>query len=379
MVTPAMKTKAMDNIRKAKVQLVLQQPFFASIVLNRAISLDDSLPTAFITASGKIVMGTEFVSKQTVQQTMGLLAHEAMHYAMLHHMRVGWRKARPANVAMDKVINDILLASRMELPEGGTFQDGARDYAWEQLYDENDRGGGGGGEGGDYTPGTGNDDLSGEGMDTVTAEDIQKIKQELIQAATAAKARGNMPVGMEQLIEGLVNPKTPWHQLLERWMTGFKREDMTWSRPRKSMSHVIYLPSHSKRPTMECVVIQMDESGSVGLEERKHFFGHVNKIIESCNPEKIYLLHTDSKVHLAEEFTMDDLPIEYKNVACGGTDMTVGFDWCAENGITPDVFVCLTDGETPFGEPPGYPVVWLITTDQVATHGETIPYEVTED
>jgi predicted metal-dependent peptidase len=375
-VTPAMRAKAQENLRKAKVQLVLHQPFFASIVLKRSIQMDDAMPTACMTANGKIIVGTEFLSKQTVQKTVGLLAHESMHYAMLHHQRVGWRKPRPANKAMDKVINDILTASGMELPDGGVMQAGARDYAWEQLYNEDDDDGGG-----EYQPGTGNDDLSSEGVNDMGPEEIQQIKQELIQAATAAKAKGTMPAGLEQLIKDIVNPPTPWHQLLERFMLLQIKAGTSWKRPNKRwVCHDLYMPSQDVEPRMGTVVIQMDESGSVGMAERRHFFGHVNKIIESCKPEKIYLLHTDARVHLAEEFTMDDLPINYKNVACGGTDMTVGFGWVEEQGIEPDVFVCLTDGETPWlSEPAGYPVVVLCTTDAELPFCEMISYEVTED
>ena len=57
--------------------------------------------------------------------------------------------------------------------------------------------------------------------------------------------------------------------------------------------------------------------------------------------------------------------------------MTAGFKWCEDNGVSPDVFICLTDGYTPFGEVQDYPVLWLITTQDIAApHGETIFYDV---
>lgn len=376
-MNPTIRAKAEDNIRKAKVQLVLYQPFYASIVLKRDIQLRDDVPTAYMTAGGQMVLGTEFVSKQTVAQTVGLMAHEASHYAFLHHMRLGWRKPRPANVAMDKVINDILLNSGMELPDGGVTQADAREYAWEQLYKE-DEGGGGGGD--QYQPGNGNDDLSMDGLDKLDAEQVQQIKQELIQAAMAAKSRGNMPAGLEGLVDKIVNPRTPWHQLLERHMLLMIKANRSWRRPNKRfIGQDLYMQSAGQEPRMGTVVVVSDESGSVGNEERRHFAGHFNAILEQCKPEKVHLLHVDTQVHKAEEFSVEDLPIEFKTYACGGTDMTAAFRWVEENGIEPDVMVFLTDGETPFGEPPGYPVVWLITTDAVAPHGETIPYEVTEE
>jgi predicted metal-dependent peptidase len=56
--------------------------------------------------------------------------------------------------------------------------------------------------------------------------------------------------------------------------------------------------------------------------------------------------------------------------------MPAGFDYCDEHGITPDVFVCLTDGYTDFGQAQHYPVVWCISSDIEAPHGENIHFEM---
>lgn len=378
-VTAAMRTAADNNIRKAKVKLVLSQPFFASIVLKRRIEINDTVPTAYCTAAGKIVCGTAFVSKLNVMQTVFLLAHEAMHYVSLHHMRRGWRKPRPANVAMDKVINDILIASNVgeQIPEG-IYMDGARDYAWEQLYDEDDDGGKGGDDG--YEPGSGNDDLSDEGLGDVDQQQVENIRRELIDARTAAKKQGNMPAGLEKLVEGIVNPKTPWYQLTERYMLQLVKAGVSWKRPNKrymAQDDELYLPSTDKEPRMGTLVIQSDESGSIDVVTTQHWSGHINALISACRPERVIVLHTDTCVAKAEEFTEEDLPIQFKTYAGGGTDMTAGFKWCEDNAVSPDVFICLTDGETPFGEPQDYPVLWLITSEGItAPHGETIFYDV---
>jgi hypothetical protein len=40
------------------------------------------------------------------------------------------------------------------------------------------------------------------------------------------------------------------------------------------------------------------------------------------------------------------------------------------------VFVCLTDGYTDFGQDPGYPVVWCISSDVDAPWGDNIHFEL---
>ena len=202
----------------------------------------------------------------------------------------------------------------------------------------------------------------------------------LIQARQAAAKQGTLPAGLERLIEDIVNPVTPWHILLERFMMLQIKAGVSWRRPNKRfVGHDLYLPSTDVQPKMGTLVIESDESGSIDVVTTTHWNGHINKIIELCRPERVIVLHTDTVVAKAEEFEADDYPIVFKTYAAGGTDMTAGFKWCVDNGVEPDVFVCLTDGHTPFGEAPGYPVVWLITTHGIeAPHGETIYYEITE-
>lgn len=374
-VTPAVRTKARDNLRKARVQLVLHQPFFAAIALRRTIRIDDNTPTAFVTPRGDITLGAAFTASLSVQQTCFLLAHEAMHYAMLHHVRIGARNKRNANLAQDKVINDILTASGMTPPDMGVFQPGAKDYAWEQLYQEptdEERQQQTG-----YNAGDGTDDL-GEGPEP-DAQQMEEIKQELAQAMQVAKSQGKLPVGMSRIVEDIINPPTPWFQLLERFMLYLVKEGVSFRRPNKRfMCHDLYMPSHDVKPRLGTVVIQIDESGSIGAKELAHFSGHANRIIEVCNPERVIVLHTSSHVAKVEEFTPEDYPIKFQQHTTGGTDMAAGIRWCNDEGIEPDVFVCLTDGYTPWGEPPMFPVAWLITSNIVAPYGETIHYEVCE-
>jgi uncharacterized protein (DUF2267 family) len=106
---------------------------------------------------------------------------------------------------MDKVINDILKQSGLTPPKEGVFMDGARAYAWEELYVHPEDGGSGGGD--EYEPGNGNDDL-GDGP-TPTAEDVEEIKRELIQARQAAKSQGKMIGALYSMLERAFNDVLP--------------------------------------------------------------------------------------------------------------------------------------------------------------------------
>ena len=85
------------------------------------------------------------------------------------------------------------------------------------------------------------------------------------------------------------------------------------------------------------------------------------------------MLYVDSDVAGMQQFRNGQIAVHTVKPEGGlGTDMTAAFRWCTENRIKPDALIVLTDGYTPYGTAPGYPVLWAMTTDQQAPYGLTI-------
>lgn len=380
-ITPAMRAQAETVLKKAKVRLAIDHPFFSTMLMKSEVVLDDGIPTACVNARGHIRVGTAFASQRTIQEMMFVLAHEIMHPSLMHFSRRKHRDAYEWNVAGDKVINDILVEAGFTKIDGCIYQQGASAHTAEDLYQEPPGGGGGKGQ---YQPGTGIADMDdSEPMDEATAKEVEEQwRVTVAQAKNVAKATGKMPAGLEKMVDKIISPITPWHKLLERFMTSLVKGDYSWRRPNKKFIHGgLYLPSHNMLPQMGTVVIQSDESGSISDREREHFAGHINKILETCRPEKVIVLHTDTRVHKqVDEYTLDDLPIKFKTYCCGGTDMRAGFEWVEKNLCEqPDIFITLTDGYSPWPDKPTpYASVVLCTTDTEVPFGEVIRYEITE-
>src|ERR1051326_2727353 len=155
-VTPAIRKAAEDVLKKAKVQLAIHHPFWFQIAFGRKITLSDTVSTAYITKRGRITIGTHFLAELSVQQAVFLLAHESMHYAMLHTLRRCAREHKKWNIACDAVINDLLQQSKVgEFIDGGVNMPGSKDKTSEKVFDElpnppSGKGKGKGQGGGDY-------------------------------------------------------------------------------------------------------------------------------------------------------------------------------------------------------------------------------------
>ena len=377
-----------SKMDKAKAQIVLDQPFFASILLRRKLVETDKIPTLAVNQAGTIYYNNEFTEKLPVPQLVWGLCHEVLHVVGQHASRRGHRNPKKWNYAGDAWINDTLDDAGIgeRIPQTVNMP-GSKDDTVENIYnalpeqDGNDDGKCDFGQPGGSNDGLGDDIIEGGDDGNPMTEDEKReiegqIKVEIAEAAQAAKMRGKLSGRLQDMVTSILDVKTPWHEILEKHMVSQVKQGQTWRRANRRYQDV-YLPSTDKLPQMGELVIQVDVSGSISKQELDHYNGHLQRIIEQCRPDKTHVLYTDTEVVRHDEFDCGE-EFHLSFFSGGGTDMPAGFKYCAEHGIQPDVFVCLTDGYTDFGEPQDYPIVWCISSDMEATHGENIHFELAE-
>jgi len=331
-----------------------------------------------MSATGQMYLNPEFVEPLSVRNTMFLLAHEALHYMLSHGLRRKHRDPQAWNIAADKVINDTLIDARVgDFIDGGVTFDGARNNAAEELYDDNDVGGG-------WPGGIGND--VGDPVDADTGKPLDdaqihqleaQAKIDTIQSAKAAKAVGKLPGSIERMVDELVNVSTPWHQILERFMQSKVKNDYSWRRPnRRFISKGLYIPGLDHTPSMGTVVIAVDTSCSIGDDELAMFSGHINRILETCSPEKVVVIYCDAEVNHVDEYTNEDLPVKLIGYGGGGTAFEPVFDYVDANDIDPEVVIYLTDG---YGDQheftSAHETIWVTTHCEDFNWGTVIKYE----
>jgi predicted metal-dependent peptidase len=369
-------TEVERKVAKAKSLLILDHPLWGTAVSKRPIIYTDAVPTAGVSATGQMYLNPSFVNPLTVKKIMFLLAHEAMHYMLGHAFRRKHREQMPWNIACDKVINDTLIDAGVgEFIDGGVHLRDARNYAAEELYDENDDGGLGG-IGADIGDPV---DDNGNPLDESQVHALEaQAKIEMIQSAKAAKATGKLPASVERIIEEMLDVKTPWHEILERYMQAKIKDGYSWARPnRRFMSSGTYLPGVDYQPKMGEMVIAVDTSGSIGQRELSEFNAHINRILHTCMPEKVTVLYCDSAINATDDYYPDDFPVTLHPHGGGGTSFKPVFDWVREYDADIEVVVYLTDGygDQDSIDPPATDVVWLTTHHDEFAFGQVIKFE----
>src|ERR1700692_3037329 len=132
---PAMTNEkpAAERIRKARTSLILDHPFFGSLLFRLKGRECRSIPT-MATDGVSLFFNPEFVETLNSATLAGTLAHEFMHPALHHHVRRSGRDPKRWNVACDFAINPLLVDAGLSLPDGILLDNRFRGMSAEQIY-----------------------------------------------------------------------------------------------------------------------------------------------------------------------------------------------------------------------------------------------------
>lgn len=380
-----MSTAAATKMTKARSNLVMMHPFFGTLALRLKLVQDPKIDSA---SCDGITMrySPSFVDKLSLQEVQGLLAHEVLHPAFLHHTRRGNRDVRKWNIACDHVINNVLKKAGFQLPKG-TYADQQYDgmsaeHVYSILPDEPN--------GGDASSGNSNDpggdggvqdspnSQNNGGSQSQQNHEESEWKVAVSQAAHVAKQAGKLPGGIDRIIEDLLEAQIPWRTILRRFMTEQSNDDFSWRRGnRRFVANGLYLPSRVSQDCMGDIVVVIDTSGSIGDEELTEFGSEIKAIVEDVRPTRTIVMYCDSRIAHVDEFGPDE-QLHFAAHGGGGTDFRPPFAWLDEQQITPRALVYLTDGYGPFPEKePNFPTMWVINNYNVTPpHGEHLILEV---
>jgi predicted metal-dependent peptidase len=125
-------TPAAERIRKARTALLLDHPFFGSLLFRLKSEEDRAIPTM---ATNGVVLryNPVFVDTLNAATLAGVLAHEVMHPALQHHTRRAKRDPRRWNEACDYAINPLLLDAGLSLPDDVLVDPRFRGMSAEQM------------------------------------------------------------------------------------------------------------------------------------------------------------------------------------------------------------------------------------------------------
>jgi predicted metal-dependent peptidase len=356
--------KAEKLLEKAKIQLILNEPFFAACALKIGYIENATIETC--RTNGKVLQyNPSFICSFPLEIVRTLIAHEVMHVVLLHPLRTGNKDKKIWNMACDYAINPMLRKSGFKLPVGSLLNTDFENMSAEEIYkilmnqkpdNENQNGSGNGRGMGENSP-----ESFGEVEQPEAQQDLKELEQEIeqmtLQAYNTAKQAGKAPAFIEEIIKDLLNPKKDWRLLLQKYVAEMAKNDYTWTKPNpRYMPMGLYLLALQSIEIGK-VVFVIDTSGSVDLKLLQEFASEI-KEASTLFSMPVTIIHCDTKVQKVEEYTDQD---SINPVGRGGTEFQPAFDYVNENIEDAKAIVYFTDGQS-WGKyhEPNVPVLWCI-------------------
>jgi predicted metal-dependent peptidase len=390
-----------DRLKKARLNLILDAPFFGTLAFKLESSLDPATPASHV--DGKTIrINPDYAAKLTEPQLAGQMIENIIHCAQGHLWRRGARDLERWNAAADQASWEIISKlqhatdGRITMPPNGHCKPQYAGLSTEEIYhlmeqeeqqqqknggqpppsyqspgafdqpasdpsdspdDSSDGQGNGEPKDGD---GTGN---SGGNPPPPSDSLEDDWKAAVHQAATVErqKNRGNLPAWLKSLVEELTEPTVPWTDYVREFCHRLSRDDYSFRRPnRRFLQRGFILPSLQSE-ALGPIVGAFDTSGSIFCYPQlvQAILSEFQGVLDLCRPETMHLLSCDTTIHQHEEFKPGDTLLQFVPEGGGGTDFRPVFHAINDLPEPPACLIFLTDLEGCFPDrAPDFPVLW---------------------
>lgn len=421
------------KLSAARTRLILDRPFLGALVLRLPMVDASGWCKTTATDAKSFFYNREYIDSLSLEQTQFMLAHDALHCALLHFARRQHREKHRWDIACDFAVNPLLISDGLTPPPGILYLKEYEGMTAEEIYpliDENE----------DQDPldqhlfdqdSDADDDSSGSSDSGLDEKDIQKQQQQEKQeaeknegagsgtqdgnegtgarteaeqntgegdapppplkegekedlavqwqqrmagAAQTAMQAGKLGGGMARMVDHLLQPQLPWRMLLARYMTAVARDDYSFTRPssRREEGGAIYPSLRSSQINLTVII---DTSGSIMDDEMSSFVSEINAIKGQMRA-RVTLHACDAQMDengpwLFEAWEDMEVPADMKGG--GGTDFCPAIDWVNSCDQQPDLLAYFTDAQGSFPEvEPVYPVIWLVKGKSPVPFGQRI-------
>jgi len=280
--------------QKIRVEFLFENPFLSVLALSIKSRYDESKKSLFTTDGKTIYINHLLLKEYKKDEIKYLYAHILLHIIFKHAFRKGTRDKKIWNISTDIAINNILssLKNSGEKPASELsdekFMGMVAEEVYEALYKEQE-----GKEGSSYDEYIG--DLECSEMRETKEEDIDSI---VVQALTLARKESSLNRTFFNEITELERGNIGIEEILKEYLSSSLFEkNISYTKPnRRYIYKNIYLPGFSKKVERISILVALDSSASISLEEYKLFLSTLLEIGDNFYEKKVKVIPFDNEV-----------------------------------------------------------------------------------
>lgn len=354
----------MKTFERIMEELLTRFPFWASIILRQKIIEDESIDTACVDGTS-LRYNPKFIESLPYKQRLFVVAHEAGHLVLCHHLRRGNRDAEIWNIACDYAIDIILKDAGFEIWPNCYCDDKYRGMDAESIYRDLETNGNPHPE--QSQIGTIEDatNQNGSPLDESAKEDaIEKQLEANTQAERIADTMRNPPSdSIKRELSYMRNSGINWSAALNSIAKEVCNSDYSYAQVnRHYLQTGFVLPDMATEVMTKNLIFAFDTSCSISEEQISlalaDAFDAMNTLTQGDWSKEFLCIYCDYTVRGFEQVAQDDKP----NPQGGGyTRFSPVFEFVETQGLEPKALLYFTDGECEdFGLEPDYPVYWVL-------------------
>ncbi len=382
-----MSQKVLEDITKTGIRLLLEEPFFGHIfsgMLRETEIKTDSISISVLEKRPTLSINPTFWDELLDgNEKVGYIKHQLLHLALKHPFkREEYLHKHIFDLASDLVVNQyinpihlpmdaITLEKYPKLKKLAKGKDVG--FYYRKILEINDQN-----DPSDHPLPDENNRQLKQHQDWNSFAQSNRMEQRMMESAledalvqaaerTDEKLQGALPGSLLRLIQEKLNgnqKQVDWRRVLRLFLGSGKTTYLknTIRRPSKRYGTTPGIQVKNRQK----VLVAIDTSGSITLEEVASFFKEMNHIYKQGS--EILVVECDAQIQRTYSFK-NQIPLEIKGG--GGTNFTPVIQY-ANTQFKPDLLVYFTDG---FGaepeELPRCPILWLISDDGIKEEDAT--------
>lgn len=400
-----MKNDIMNDFIHKKISNVIEEfipyyPFFAEFLLRFTYIRFDAIETIGVAPTAdKIIVyyNKDFCDNLTYNELKGVLVHEIFHLLTISHSRANWigcyddgneditknSRHKLFNIASDICINEqIKKDGTFILPKNAWHADCLYEYGYkgklvaEEVYEFLYNGGNG----------LVQKIMQGGGFDNHVylnqrIKDFDKAKEYIKDITRTGIVKGysknNLYSSLEEYIKIITRSKINWKRELKNLLlnmgSNIYYSENTWKKINRKHDFLM-----GKKQLGTSLIIAIDTSGSISLDELEQFFTEIEDIISKGFYNKVYLIMCDAEIQNELILYKRGMWRNLKIKGLGGTNVQPVFNLIVEKKLKKYQLIYFTDGEFSYDfNTHGIKTIWACTSpNKNIPHGKNVYIEV---